>query len=120
MLANPAALPLLDEYALDAFPDCPIERHVRKPRFRVCSGEQAGQLATWLHNRHGPCLLPNGRGLRASLRLIDEISQLLRELCVPLASSLGGHLHCDRIKALVVPFGVGPDECLQLVCFRHS
>jgi hypothetical protein len=105
-------LPLLQKHPFEALSHAPLEDHVRDTRGGVDNREQACQVAAGLNERHGsrrtPCLD------WGCLGPVNEVTELLGEAAMALASSVGCDLHRDRIEAGIVAVCMALEECLDL------
>ncbi len=117
VLADPGALPLLDQHSLDSLTNLPVERHVAEAELRIPDAEEAGEFASWLGQGDG--LGRRRWGLGSLPGLVDQIAQFLRKLHVPALGCLGGDLQSNRQEAGVVPVRVALDERLCLVGCGH-
>jgi hypothetical protein len=81
------------------------QNHVRKPGLRIRSGDKIGKFSDWPRDRHGrPGWWPTG----LLLCLVNELSELLRQIRVASACGMSGDLHRDRQESLSIPLDVAP------------
>ena len=76
--------------------------------------EEIGKFAARLADGH------QGRGTSAPLGFINGVAEFARKLAVPETSFVGGDLHSNGQKALVVAVEVGLHQGLKLVRAGHQ
>lgn len=107
-------LALFGQHPLDAALDVGGERHLGQPHFWIRRREQSSELAAWLDQRYRPRPLPPSMPGCSRPRTVDDIAQLLSEATMALSRGLRRDLQGDRVKALVVAFGMAADGSGQV------
>ena len=119
MRLNSLALPLFEEDTVYTRADRAVQRHIGQAAFRKGNGKKPYQFSTWLYDWHWSCLLSRRHDPVSSLRLINEITEILCELRVPLTSSLRSDLQSNSVEPLVVAVGMTSDQGLDVISCCH-